>query len=76
MTATPAERSMLVVPLRPHWAGRSCPASGWGMTAGATRGNGTVVCPVCTQVVATRHDSQLGPRVEVVDDHLVAGDQG
>jgi uncharacterized Zn finger protein (UPF0148 family) len=46
------------------------------MTAGATRGNGTVVCPVCTQVVATRHDSQLGPRVEVVDDHLVAGDQG
>lgn len=77
MTAAPTGWPMVIVPLRrPHRVGRPCPASGWGVTLGATRGDGTVVCPVCTQVVATRHDRLLGPRVHVVDDHTVTCDGG
>lgn len=70
MTAPPARWSMLVLPVRQHQRSEPlCHASGWGVALGFTRGDGTIVCPVCSQTVPTRHDPQLGSRVQVVDDH-------
>jgi hypothetical protein len=68
MTARSAAWSMLVAPLRPT-ALRNCPASGWELHRSCAAGDGTVVCPSCSQRVATEQDSRLGARVRVIKGH-------
>ncbi len=70
-----AARASLVL-LRPRLsAGRSngrsssCVASGWGLRRSCARSNGTVVCPVCTQLVVTRQDQKLGDGIRLIADH-------
>lgn len=60
--------AMLVAPLRSS-SSRACPASGWELHRGCTVGDGTVVCPSCSQVVEARLHNRLGTQFRVVKAH-------
>lgn len=49
--------------------GEQCGASGWALGLGCTRGDGTLVCPSCGEVVETLAHGHLGQRVRVVKPH-------
>jgi hypothetical protein len=50
-------------------AGRRCDASEWVLALGCTRGDGTIVCPSCDEVVESRPHDLLGRRVCVIAAH-------
>jgi hypothetical protein len=51
------------------WSIESCAASGWQMHPSCADQVGAVICPACTQTVATAPDAILGRRVCVIQDH-------
>lgn len=60
----------LTLPGRRSGSRRSCPASGWNVRPTCARDDGTVVCPCCSQLVASRPRRQWQGQVRVVAGHL------
>lgn len=47
-----------------------CGASGWTLRLGCTDGNGSAICPLCSQPVRTRPDVGVRRSVQIIQEHF------